>query len=362
MTEAKEIIYELVHGNNIIDELLGHPTEFTDVRMYGSREDPLFYAKDVGKILGIRNVRDSISNYSDILVKRKCVVELIEKRGTISTKITRKVNMLTEFGLYRIIGSSRSKICDKLWVFIGIVLKKLRLQGEVRLKEAQDELHKQLHSLRMKNMNQDAVIINNQILLDQSKYLREMFGEDEEQSFEHEGDDTTKMMMLLQATFLKKYYIYLVNPKFVEKKVKNPRPKTRDQAKALWEKEEIAKKQEEGLLPGEYMGEFGYLQPEDVDDQDVFHYYITSSRLDSKNYNFMERIYLPSPAEFKNFKASIKKFEAAKDVFLMTRTALKDAADIFNGYYLKGKLKTIEEKEKVKQNARKRSTIYDVED
>ncbi len=36
---------------------------FTKVRIYGTFENPLFVAADIGNILNIKNISDSISNY-----------------------------------------------------------------------------------------------------------------------------------------------------------------------------------------------------------------------------------------------------------------------------------------------------------
>lgn len=346
MSDSKTTVYALINGNNIIDELLGYPTEFKNVRMYGTREDPLFYAKDVGKILKIQNIRDTISSFDGRFVKRKCEVEFSETRRGKAIKIIRKVNMLTEIGLYRIIGSSRSKVTENFWIFIGIVLKKLRLDGEVRLKDAQKELKKKLIASGLKNADQEAVIINQQIQLNELKEYKIMLGDD---SFEYEGDDNEKLAMLFKKTMFKKYYIYLVKSEYVDKK-KVAKPKTKSQIQEIWEEEYNVESLPEGHAGG-YLDEFGYLNPEDVDENDGFYYYMTDAILDPAkrtNYNMMETVYFPNSTEFKKFKETLKKQEHGKSIFLIARSTLKNFIFTFNCNYLRQKMNEIENKERAK--------------
>ena len=60
--------------------------------MYGTLEKPLFKAIEIGELLGIKNVRDTIKNYSS---KQKDVVGLTDSVGRRQEMI-----MLTEQGLY----------------------------------------------------------------------------------------------------------------------------------------------------------------------------------------------------------------------------------------------------------------------
>ena len=113
MTDQKTI-YGLTLGNNIIDELLGYPTILKDVRMYGTREDPLFYANDIAKILKIKNMHDALSKYNDAFVKRNWPARLIEKRGSCETQVLRNVNMLTTKGVKRILSGTRKHIPENL--------------------------------------------------------------------------------------------------------------------------------------------------------------------------------------------------------------------------------------------------------
>ena len=62
-----------------------------NIQVYGTYEEPLFKAKDIGELLEIKNIRDSIKNFND---KQKGVVLTDTLRGK------QEVIFLTEQGLY----------------------------------------------------------------------------------------------------------------------------------------------------------------------------------------------------------------------------------------------------------------------
>ena len=173
-----------------------------------------------------------------------------------------------------------------------------------------------------------------------------MLGDD---SFEYEGDDNEKFAMLFKKTIFKKYYIYLVNSEYVEKK-KVAKPKTKSQIQEIWKEEYHTESLPEGHAGG-YLDEFGYLNPEEVDENDGFYYYMTDAILDPAkrtNYNMMETVYFPNPIEFKKFKETLRKQEHGKNIFLMARSTLKNFIFTFNCNYLRRKMNEIENKERAK--------------
>jgi len=42
-----------------------------DITIYGTFEEPLFKAKDIGELLGIKNIRDTVKDFDDT---QRCVV------------------------------------------------------------------------------------------------------------------------------------------------------------------------------------------------------------------------------------------------------------------------------------------------
>jgi len=78
---------------------------FSKVRIFGTFENPLFVANDIGKILGIKRIITTISEYeNDEIVRGIQIVDFKSDSGYAT------VNMLTEAGLYRILYTSRTLI------------------------------------------------------------------------------------------------------------------------------------------------------------------------------------------------------------------------------------------------------------
>ena len=67
--------------NNIIvsnELILQKQFQHLNIKVYGTFEKPLFKAKDIGDLLGIKNVKDAIKNYND---KQKSGVVLTDPHG-----------------------------------------------------------------------------------------------------------------------------------------------------------------------------------------------------------------------------------------------------------------------------------------
>lgn len=52
--------------------------ENLDVTIYGTHEEPLFKADDIGELLGMKNIRESIKDYTE---KQRRVVSLTDAIG-----------------------------------------------------------------------------------------------------------------------------------------------------------------------------------------------------------------------------------------------------------------------------------------
>ena len=91
----------------------------------GTYDEPLFKAKDIGDLLGIKNIRDTISNLDDYC-KIKCNVGITDVDNMSNTWF------LTEEGLYELLFISRKPIAKQFKICI---IKEIRLRGKYDLQE-----------------------------------------------------------------------------------------------------------------------------------------------------------------------------------------------------------------------------------
>jgi len=87
------------------DSLLVKQFNGLNIQVYGTYEEPLFKAKDIGELLDIKNIKDTIKNYNS---KQKSGVVLTDPHGR-----PQETNMLTEQGLYKVLMRSRKKITEQ---------------------------------------------------------------------------------------------------------------------------------------------------------------------------------------------------------------------------------------------------------
>jgi len=97
-----------------------------NIRVYGTCDDPLFKAKDIGDLLEIKNIRDTISNFNE---KQKGVVLTDTPGGK------QEVVFLTEQGLYKVLMRSRKKIAEQFQDWVCEVIEEIRRKGKYDLEE-----------------------------------------------------------------------------------------------------------------------------------------------------------------------------------------------------------------------------------
>lgn len=87
--------------------------ENLNITIYGTYENPLFRAKDMGELLDIKNIRDTINKMKlrNIIDK---VVEDFSTPGGIQNTI-----FLTEQGLYKVLMKSRKPIAEQFQDWVG---------------------------------------------------------------------------------------------------------------------------------------------------------------------------------------------------------------------------------------------------
>lgn len=114
------------------------------IRILNSHEMPFFYAEDVGKALGIKRLRNSLTNFGE----KEIVSQELRRKYEITTyqqckigiRRNDKIILLTEFGVYRVILGSRSQVAETFHNFVYDVLYQLRTVGEYRVKAELEEL------------------------------------------------------------------------------------------------------------------------------------------------------------------------------------------------------------------------------
>jgi prophage antirepressor-like protein len=96
------------------------------IKVYGTFEEPLFKAKDIGDLLGMSNIRETIKGFNH---KQK-VVSLTDTLGG-----QQDVTFLTEQGLYKVLMRSRKKIAEQFQDWVCEVVEEIRKKGKYDLQE-----------------------------------------------------------------------------------------------------------------------------------------------------------------------------------------------------------------------------------
>ena len=104
------------------------------INIQGTLDNPLFQANQIAKILEIKNISDSLIDYSD----DEKVLELIYTCGGLQ-----KVLFLTEIGLYKLLGRSKKAIALTFQRWVIKTIKEIRINGIYKLNE-ENEIDKKL--------------------------------------------------------------------------------------------------------------------------------------------------------------------------------------------------------------------------
>jgi len=94
------------------------------INIIGTVEEPLFQANQIAKLLGIKNIHDSISNYNENM-------KVIGEGYTLGGK--QKIIYLTEIGLYKLLFRSNKKEATIFQEWVCNVIKELRIKGKYEL-------------------------------------------------------------------------------------------------------------------------------------------------------------------------------------------------------------------------------------
>ena len=103
--------------------------ENLNITIYGTYENPLFKAKDIGDLLGIDKIRKTIENLDN-----ECKIKINAPTGGVGTNNS-DTWFLTEDGLYEVLFISRKPIAKQFKVWVRNVIKEIRLKGKYDLEE-----------------------------------------------------------------------------------------------------------------------------------------------------------------------------------------------------------------------------------
>jgi prophage antirepressor-like protein len=97
-----------------------------NIQVYGTYEEPLFKAKDIGDLLDIKKIRTTLDNLDE-----SCkVLKDAHTMGGLQQQL-----FLTEDGLYELLFISRKPIAKQFKIWIRNIIKEIRLKGKYDLEE-----------------------------------------------------------------------------------------------------------------------------------------------------------------------------------------------------------------------------------
>lgn len=109
------------------------------VTIYGTHDEPLFKAKDIGKLLELTNIREVIKSFN---AKQKVVSSTDTPGGKQQTAF------LTEQGLYKVLMRSRKKIAEQFQDWVCEVVEQIRRKGKYDLQEKLQEKEKMIEQFQ----------------------------------------------------------------------------------------------------------------------------------------------------------------------------------------------------------------------
>ena len=119
------------------DNLLIKQFNGLNIQVYGTYEEQLFKAKDIGDLLGIKNIKDTINGMDD-----QC--KILKKAPVGNTDRCLEQLFLTEDGLYELLFISRKPIAKQFKVWVRNIIKEIRLKGKYDLEKKLEERNKQI--------------------------------------------------------------------------------------------------------------------------------------------------------------------------------------------------------------------------
>lgn len=126
-------------------QLLIKQFQHFNIEIYGTHEEPLFKAKDIGDLLGIKKIRKTIENLDE-----QCKI----LKGAPSGGGLQEQWFLTEDGLYEILFISKKPIAKEFKKWVRHIIKEIRINSNKQLHENNQQLQKQLEYYKEKTFEQ----------------------------------------------------------------------------------------------------------------------------------------------------------------------------------------------------------------
>lgn len=111
--------------------------EISQITIYGSTEEPLFPIAQVQTMIGSDRIQLDKCGYKLEIDYVKLVCARKDGRAT-------EQNLLTEQGLYKLLMRTDTPVSEKFQAFVKVVMRELRLRGQVTIGTAVQELQKVL--------------------------------------------------------------------------------------------------------------------------------------------------------------------------------------------------------------------------
>lgn len=234
MAEVK-YYYPIDKANIFINKICNkYDDSFQNIRVYGTDENPLFVAKDIYAILNEKDIKNPHikkhlseiihdydtynSKYQELIKECPLMIYRESKLGKISF-VKYKANVLTKYGMYRMMCSSKTKIAGVFRKFVYIVLDELEIKGEVKLIEAQEKLRNEIDFSHQKNLKKiNALsIINADLSRDAQEVqrLKELIHPDHLGEF----DPDSSGLNVYEKQFGKKSIVYLIRDEYVNSEI-----------------------------------------------------------------------------------------------------------------------------------------------
>lgn len=156
------IVDNIQQENNIIvsnEHILQKQFQQFNIQIHGTLENPLFKAKDIGNLLGIVQIRNTLNNLDD-----NCkTLKVAHTKGG-----PQEQWFLTEDGLYELIFISRKPIAKQFKIWVRSIIKEIRINSIKQLEEKLNYQEKQLSyykelTFEQVNLNETSYVFSTDI-------------------------------------------------------------------------------------------------------------------------------------------------------------------------------------------------------
>jgi prophage antirepressor-like protein len=127
-----DIVANIPKENDQTNQILVEQFKHFNIEIYGTFEEPLFKAKDIGNLLEIKDIRTTLKNFDK---DEGHTMPVTDSLGRLQ-----ETNMLTEQGLYRMLMISRKPIAKEFQKWVFNIIKQIRLNSNKQLENKIKEL------------------------------------------------------------------------------------------------------------------------------------------------------------------------------------------------------------------------------